>query len=54
VTVYASLLVAIVGALVWALAVQSAKAAYLGLIMFACGLLVFLFQLGPYLKTVFP
>lgn len=42
-----SLLVAVIGLLVYALA-ANAKVAELGRIAFACGLLAFLLQLGPH------
>jgi hypothetical protein len=45
VLIYVSLLVAIVGLLVYALA-SNPKAAEVGRLLFACGLLVFLFTVG--------
>jgi hypothetical protein len=46
VIIYLSLLVAIVGALIYALS-SNAKFAELGRLAFAAGLVVFLFKIGP-------
>ena len=50
--IYLSLLVALIGALVYAL-VGSAKAAELGRIAFLCGLLAFLLKVSEPLVNVF-
>ena len=50
--VYLSLLVALVGVLMYALCANP-KLAEIGRLMFACGLLAFLFQVTPHLVNVF-
>jgi len=51
-SIYFSLLVCIIGALVYALTKDNAKVQELGRVAYAMGLLAFLLQFGPIISTL--